>query len=71
MNPTVTHPPAATHVLRCVHCGAAQADAGRMFRCRECSELLEVVYPERAGAAREFGLRLKEIWRARKGGTLP
>lgn len=71
MNPTVTHPPAATHVLRCVHCGAAQADAGRMFRCRECSELLEVVYPELAGAAREFGLRLKEIWRARKGGTLP
>jgi len=42
-----------------------------MFRCAECGELLEVIYPEWAGTAREFGLRLKEIWRERRAGTLP
>ncbi|HEX7288456.1 MAG TPA: pyridoxal-phosphate dependent enzyme, partial [Candidatus Angelobacter sp.] len=42
-----------------------------MFRCSECSELLEVIYPEWSGAEREFGLRLKEIWRERLGSTLP
>jgi len=66
-----TEPAAATHVLRCVHCGAKQTSADRMFRCAECGELLEVIYPEWAGTAREFGLRLKEIWRERRAGTLP
>lgn len=61
----------ATHVLRCVHCGVVQTSADRMFRCRECGELLEVVYPEWARAEREFGLRLREIWKERRSGTLP
>jgi threonine synthase len=61
----------ATHALRCVHCGVVQTSADRMFRCHECGELLEVIYPEWAGAAREFGLRLKEIWKERRSGTLP
>jgi threonine synthase len=42
-----------------------------MFRCHECSELVEVIYPEWSGAGREFGLRLKKIWRERKASTLP
>ena len=71
MKTTTVENPAATHMLRCVHCGVTQATADRMFRCHECGELLEVVYPEWAGAAREFGLRLKEIWRERRPGTLP
>ncbi|HET9181681.1 MAG TPA: threonine synthase [Candidatus Angelobacter sp.] len=71
MKTTTAENPTATHILRCVHCGVTQATADRMFRCHECGELLEVVYPESAGAAREFGLRLKEIWRERKSGTLP
>lgn len=71
MKTTTAENPTVTHILRCVHCGVAQATADRMFRCYECGELLEVVYPEWAGAAREFGLRLKEIWRERKSGTLP
>lgn len=41
-----------------------------MFRCRNCTELLEVIYPEMVGASREFGLRLKEIWRERRGSSL-
>lgn len=71
MKTTTVENPTATHILRCVHCGVTQATADRMFRCQECGELLEVIYPEWAGAAREFGLRLKEIWRERKSGTLP
>jgi threonine synthase len=61
----------ATHVLRCVHCGVVQTSADRMFRCQECGELLEVIYPDWSEAPREFGSRLKEIWRERKTGTLP
>ena len=71
MKTSTTEAATATHILRCVHCGVTQTSADRMFRCAECGELLEVVYPEWAGAAREFGLRLKEIWRERRAGTLP
>ena len=71
MKTAAINPPAATHVLRCVHCGTVQATASRMFRCSQCSELLEVTYPEWADAGREFGLRLKEIWRERRGSNLP
>jgi threonine synthase len=65
------NPQLAAHELRCVHCGKVQETADRMFRCTECSELLEVVYPEWAAAPREFALRLKEIWRERRGTSLP
>ena len=71
MKTNTAEPGSTTHVLRCVHCGMAQGDADRMFRCTKCGELLEVVYPEWAGAAREFGLRLREIWKERRSGTLP
>src|SRR5579871_2732901 len=65
-NPRVT-----THVLRCVHCGKTQETADRMFRCTQCSELVEVVYPEWAGAPAGFALRLREIWQERRGSSLP
>ena len=65
------NPQVASHELRCVHCGKVQETADRMFRCTQCSELLEVVYPEWADAPREFALRLKEIWRERRGSSLP
>ncbi len=71
MKTNTTQPVTAEHILRCVHCGMVQATADRMFRCHDCSELLEVVYPEWEHAGREFGLRLREIWRERRGGTLP
>jgi threonine synthase len=61
----------AGHQLKCVHCGMVQTTVDRMFRCTQCHELLEVVYPDLAGAPREFGLRLREIWRERRTGTLP
>lgn len=71
MNPVSTHSSVAAHVLRCVHCGKVQETADRMFRCTQCSELVEVVYPEWAGAPAGFALRLREIWQERRGSPLP
>lgn len=71
MSTLPANPQVATHELRCVHCGKVQETADRMFRCTECSELLEVVYPEWAEAPAEFALRLKEIWRERRGSSVP
>jgi threonine synthase len=68
---TLSTPITTAHVLRCVHCAAIETAAGAAFRCAACSELLEVVYPEWSGASREFGLRLKEIWRERRSFNLP
>jgi threonine synthase len=71
MSTVPVKPQVAAHILRCVHCGKVQETADRMFRCTQCSELLEVVYPEWASAPPEFALRLKEIWRERRGSSLP
>src|ERR1700761_605818 len=71
MSTASANPQTATHSLRCVHCGKKQETAERMFRCTQCSELLEVVYSELSSAPREFALRLKEIWRERRGSSLP
>src|SRR5207302_8141647 len=71
MSTVPVKPQVAAHVLRCVHCGKVQETADRMFRCTQCSELLEVVYPEWASAPPGLALRLKEIWRERRGSSLP
>jgi threonine synthase len=71
MNPVPAHLQAAAHVLRCVHCGKVQETADRMFRCTQCSELLEVQYPEWAEAPAQFAPRLREIWRERRLSPLP
>jgi threonine synthase len=65
------NPHVSAHVLRCVHCGKVQETADRMFRCTQCSEVLEVLYPEWTAAPAGFALRLKEIWRERRGSSLP
>jgi threonine synthase len=70
MKASVVNPPVVTHALRCVRCGAVQKNPGATFRCGECADLLEVIYPAWSGAPREFALRLKEIWRERKGSPL-
>lgn len=60
-----------THVLRCVHCGAVQGEAGRLFRCSQCNELLEVIYPGWEVSFTESAERLKQIWQERKLSTAP
>src|SRR5262249_8360943 len=52
------------------HCGKVQQTADRMFRCTQCSELVEVVYPAWASAPAGFAPRLREIWQERRGSTL-
>lgn len=71
MNPLSASSPTVTHALRCVHCGKIQETADRMFRCTQCSELVEVVYPEWASAPPGFALRLSEAWQERRGSSLP
>jgi threonine synthase len=71
MKTRVANPPAVSHALRCIHCGAKEERPGPAFRCSHCAELLEVVYPAWSGAPREFALRLKEIWKERKASPLP
>ena len=61
---------AGTHALRCVHCGVVQGKVGRLFRCAECSELLEAIYPEwelESGSSGE----IKKLWQNRKLSTAP
>src|SRR5262249_37735495 len=70
MKATFSNPPALAHALRCVRCGAISARPGPLFRCGQCAELLEVFYPEWSRAPREFSLRLKEVWQARRGSSL-
>src|SRR5262249_11423240 len=73
MKAAAPNPSTVTHQLRCVHCRALQpagTPPSPSFRCAQCGELLEVIYPHLAGAGREFGSRLREIWRERKTSSL-
>ena len=60
-----------THALRCVHCRAVQSKVDRLFRCSECGELLEVIYPDWAGASPESGQRFKRRWQDRRASAAP
>src|SRR5437899_9797272 len=55
--------------LRCIGCGALRQSAGRDFRCPDCGDLLEVIYPDwkssKHGSALEPNI-LKSIWRQRR-----
>lgn len=70
MKTVASNPFTSTHSLRCIHCGMVQSDAGRLFRCSKCNELLEVIYPDwdvSAAAVQE----LKKLWQERKLSTTP
>ncbi|HEV2961517.1 MAG TPA: threonine synthase [Candidatus Angelobacter sp.] len=68
---TMTNTLIGTHVLRCVHCGTVQSKVDRLFRCSECSELLEVIYPDWATASAESNQRLRKLWQERRLSTAP
>lgn len=59
-----------THALRCIHCGILQREAGRLFRCSECNELLEVIYPG-WDQVTDGAEGLKKLWLERKLSTAP
>jgi len=61
--------------LRCIECGLVCAKAEHDFRCRNCGDLLEIVYLGwSAGSKQPAGLdaiALKTLWRARRTSRLP
>ncbi|HLJ27614.1 MAG TPA: threonine synthase [Candidatus Angelobacter sp.] len=70
MNTAASNPFTGTHALRCVHCGVVQRDVGPLFRCSQCNELLEVIYPdwEAAVATAE---QFKKVWCERRLSVAP
>jgi threonine synthase len=70
MKTVASNPLTGTHALRCVHCGKVQSEAGHLFRCSECNELLEVIYPDWETAATSAE-RFKKIWQERKLSSAP
>lgn len=62
--------PVGMHALRCVRCEAVQRRPGCLFRCSECNELLEVIYPD-WGALDKEAARLKQLWRQRRLSPAP
>ena len=62
--------------LRCIGCGAIADHADQDFRCRNCRDLFEIIYPGWSGAAgakasRVDGASLKQMWLKRKSSLLP
>ena len=63
-----------SHELRCTGCGAriAGTDATSNFRCAQCGELYEVVYPWSSdGANLPNAGALRWLWQERRSSTLP
>ena len=60
---------AGSHVMRCVGCGTVQGKVDCLFRCSECGELLEVIYPDWGAASPESAQRLKKLWQERRTST--
>jgi threonine synthase len=54
-----------TSSLRCIGCGATPASASENFRCTNCGDLLEFVFPERVVDPPT----LKSLWLSRKTST--
>jgi threonine synthase len=66
---TKSSPTIAT--LRCIRCGAIQDESTPDFRCTQCGDLLEVIYPERLSGKNSDGgdlspNYLKNKWLSRK-----
>jgi threonine synthase len=71
MSMAVTNTLIGEHALRCIQCGRIQENAGSLFRCSQCNELLEVTYPEWSSMKGEAAERLKETWRRRRLSSAP
>jgi threonine synthase len=67
MNPILESRPAGTSQLRCIACGNACDAASGNFRCPQCGDLLEVVYPGRGCSNAEAW---KRAWRDRRSSLL-
>jgi threonine synthase len=59
-----------TAQLQCIACGMVHASAGPDFRCSECGNLLEIVYPSWK-ATKPNASSLKALWLRRRTSQLP
>jgi threonine synthase len=60
--------------LRCINCGSSAERAGQDFRCPDCGDLFEIVYPgwnTADGRAHLDPSTLKTLWRDRKMSLAP
>src|SRR6201987_310568 len=55
-------------LLRCIGCGSQQETASQDFRCPNCHDLLEIVYPDWTSLRSP---ELKRLWNGRRSSTLP
>ncbi|MFY9558964.1 MAG: threonine synthase [Terriglobales bacterium] len=62
---SISHPTRAIAGLRCISCGATPDSAAQDFRCTNCGELLEFIFPGRAFEA----AALKSLWLTRKSSS--
>ena len=63
---TVTTPtPVQTAQLKCIACGAVHAESGQNFRCPECGDLFEIIYPAWKNTRLDANA-LKQLWRQRR-----
>lgn len=58
-----------TSQLRCIGCRAVRKKAEQNFRCADCGDLLEIVYP--GWNTRLDAAALKSLWRQRRTSPLP
>jgi threonine synthase len=57
----------AEYRFRCIGCGTVVEDAGQNFRCGNCQDLLEIIYPSRTKAGdKPVAPDLKATWIQRK-----
>ena len=65
--------PARASQLRCIGCDRSRDTAGQNFRCPDCGNLLEIVYPSwnASDATRLDPAALKSLWRQRRTSGLP
>lgn len=58
----------ADYQFRCIGCGHLSDSAGQDFRCGECADLLEIIYPK-SRDAKPNPQTLKATWRSRRLST--
>jgi threonine synthase len=73
MSPTTTSEPGISRVVfRCIACGHLGGDSSQNFRCPQCSDLLEIIYPDWSQTSFLPKLdKLKSIWKQRRLSSTP
>jgi threonine synthase len=72
MTDHISHESNSAHTaqLRCIGCGSVREKAAQNFRCPDCGDLLEIVYPG-WNPTRPAAATLRALWRERRASGLP